>query len=97
MRRQPSIDKSISSKPVVYCDACSEKHPTKQCWKVARALIIQRFIKKNLGNDILNGIEQAYESLLLEPMLLLQHSSRPTARIGVLQARTLLGILIGIG
>jgi hypothetical protein len=27
-RRQPSIDKSISSELVVYCDACSEKHPT---------------------------------------------------------------------
>jgi hypothetical protein len=27
---------------------------------VARALIIQHFIKKNLGNDILNRIEQAY-------------------------------------
>lgn len=46
--------------PVVYCDACDEKHPTEKCWKVARALRVQRFIKKNLGRDILAKIDQAY-------------------------------------
>jgi hypothetical protein len=31
-----------------------------RCWKVARALIIQRFIKQNIGSDLLSKIEKAY-------------------------------------
>jgi hypothetical protein len=59
-RRQMSNDKSTASDDHVYCDACSEKHPVERCWKVARALIIQRFIKSNLGKDILTRIKKAY-------------------------------------
>jgi hypothetical protein len=59
-RRVPSNDASQQSGPVEFCKACSERHPVERCWKVARALIIQRFIKQNIGSDLLSKIEKAY-------------------------------------
>jgi hypothetical protein len=63
-RRPPRTPRPTSGSnddsTIVFCDECDEKHPVEKCWKVARALRVQRFIKRNLGRDILNKIEQAY-------------------------------------